>query len=91
MNQEIRDYLLSQRPSEEITEFTDGDSLLESGVLDSMAMVGLIAHLEETYEIAVDEDDMTPENFDSVDAIVSYVRQKQAEGERFQNSPVSTE
>jgi len=42
-----------------------------------MAMVDLIAHLEKTYAITIDEDDMVPENFDSVEAIVTYVTGKQ--------------
>ena len=79
MNADIRNYLITHRASENLAEFSDTDSLLESGVLDSMTMVDLIAHLEQTYGIQVAEDDMMPENFDSIDAIVNYVSHKQAE------------
>lgn len=75
MNEEIRAYLLTHYATPANCGFSDEDSLLESGVLDSMAMVDLIAHLEDKYGVDVTEDDMTPENFDTVDAIAAYVRE----------------
>lgn len=72
----IREYLLSQRVEARVKEVRDDESLLEAGVLDSAGMVGLLAFLEEKYQIAIDEDDLTPENFDSVDAIAAYVNDR---------------
>jgi len=91
MNDEIREYLLSHGANEDVGEIADGDSLLELGVVDSMAMVDLIAHIETTYGIVVDEDDMTPENFDSIEAIVAYVGQKREEALSAANSAATTE
>ena len=79
MKKEIRAYLDEHRASEDVGEFGDEDSLLELGVIDSLSMVNLITHLENAYGIVVDEDDMTPENFDSVEAIASYVKHKHEE------------
>ena len=76
MKEKIREFLKSQQPADEAVEFSDADSLLEAGVIDSMTMVDLIAFLEQEYGIAVAEDDMVPENFDSLDAIASYVESK---------------
>lgn len=76
MKAELREYLVNHRAGDELAEFSDGDSLLEAGVIDSMAMVDLIAHLEQTYGITVEEDDMVPENFDSIDAIAAYVKRR---------------
>jgi len=73
MKDEIRKYLLSNNATGRIEDFSDEDSLLEAGVIDSMTMVGLIAFLEETYGISIGEDDMIPENFDSIDAIATYI------------------
>jgi acyl carrier protein len=55
------------------------DSLLESGILDSVAVMQLVAFLERTYGITVADDDLVPENFDSLTAISAYVTQRQAE------------
>ena len=74
MNEDIRSYLLQHSSVELDVELTMDDSLLEAGVIDSVGMVDLIAYLEQTYGIRVDEDDMTPENFDTVNAIVAFVK-----------------
>ena len=80
MKEEIRTYLIERGTSDQVRDLSDDESLLEAGVIDSMSMVDLIAHLEKTYGIVIDEDDMVPENFDSLKAITAYVGCKQAEG-----------
>jgi methoxymalonate biosynthesis acyl carrier protein len=50
--------------------------LLEAEVIDSLGIVELIAFLEGRYAIKVDDDDLAPENFRSVDSIVAFVQSK---------------
>ena len=73
MKDEIRNYLLQHSATGGVTKLSDAESLLVAGVIDSAAMVDLIVFLEKTYGITIDEDDMIPENFDSIDAIAAYV------------------
>ena len=54
----------------------DGESFLEGQVLDSTGFLELIAFLEEQYGIAVADEEMAPENLDSIDAIARYVARK---------------
>jgi acyl carrier protein len=54
----------------------DGDSFLEYHVLDSTGFLELIAFLEETYSIKVADDEMLPENLDSLDSIVQFLARK---------------
>lgn len=54
----------------------DTDSFLEHHVLDSTGFLELIAHLEEQYGIRVADDEMLPENLDSLDAVAQYVMRK---------------
>ena len=77
MRDEIKQYLEQNRATADAGDFADDESLLEAGVIDSMTMVDLITVLESTFSIQIDEDDMIPENFDSVNAIVEYVTSKQ--------------
>lgn len=56
----------------------DGDSFLEHHVLDSTGFLELIAFLEETYAIKVADDEMLPENLDSIDSIEQYLARKRA-------------
>jgi acyl carrier protein len=73
---QIRAFLAKNSASGDAGEFSDTDSLLESGIIDSVTMVDLIAHIESTFDVHVDEDEMTPENFNSVAAITGYVERK---------------
>ena len=59
-------------------------SLLEEGILDSLGLLRLVTFLEEKFTITVSEADLLPENFDSVNAICSYLRSRQPgrQGER---------
>lgn len=54
------------------------ESLLEMGVVDSVVIMNLVDFLETEYRIDIAEDDMMPENFDSLNAIDDYVQRKTA-------------
>lgn len=51
-------------------------NLLADEVIDSLGIVELIAFLEGKYGIKVDDDDLAPENFRSVESIVAFVEKK---------------
>src|SRR3954467_11211364 len=60
----------------------DGDaithdaSLLDAGIIDSTGVLELVSFLETTFGIEVQDDEMLPENLDSIRAITSYVSRK---------------
>jgi acyl carrier protein len=54
----------------------DADSFMETHVIDSTGFLELVTFIEETYGFAVDDDEMVPENLDSLDNIDAYVRRK---------------
>lgn len=56
----------------------DSASFLEHHVLDSTGFLELIAHLEEAYGIKVGDDEMLPENLDSLDALEAFLARKRA-------------
>ena len=62
----------------DLERVNDDQSLLESGVLDSVVMIELIDKLETSFGFAIGEDELTPENFDTVAAIARLVQRKQA-------------
>lgn len=71
---DIKNFLKKQAPKG--VTFSDSDSLLASGVIDSMKMLDLISFVEQQFNIAIDEDEMMPDNFESVDAITRFVEEK---------------
>jgi acyl carrier protein len=51
-------------------------SLLETGILDSLGLLRLVVFIQERFGIMVDDVDLVPENFDSVDAICAYLHSR---------------
>ena len=54
-------------------------SLMESNILDSVAFLNLVMFLEEQFGIHVNDWDLTRENFETVDAIAAFVRERQGD------------
>jgi acyl carrier protein len=54
-------------------------SLLETGVLDSLGLLRLVLFVQERFGIVVDDVDLVPEHFASVDAICAYLRSRAEE------------
>jgi len=51
----------------------DDASLLEAGVVDSTGILELIVFVEDTFDVQIPDEDIVPENFDSVERIAKYV------------------
>lgn len=56
--------------------FDEGTSFLDSGLIDSTGVLELVAHLEEAYGVKVQDEELIPDNLDSIDAIVAYLARK---------------
>ena len=72
----VKEFLYEDHLEQEFKDLEVNDSLLESGIIDSVKMLDLISFLEDTYKIEVDDDDLYPENFDTLNAIAEYVNGK---------------
>ncbi|MBI1929185.1 acyl carrier protein [Candidatus Poribacteria bacterium] len=70
----IRDFLgeLDGR----IIKVEDDQSLLEEGIIDSLKMVELLSFIEGRYGVFVDDDELIPENFETLNAMVNFLEQK---------------
>jgi acyl carrier protein len=74
----LRGYLLATfLPGKPDAALRDDASLEGSHILDSAQTLELVAFLERAFGIVVEPDDAVPENLDSVDALVAFVRRKQ--------------
>ena len=54
----------------------DGESFLESGIIDSTGILEVVGFLEDEFGFEVTDDELVPDNFDSVDKLVTYVEKK---------------
>src|SRR5229473_731587 len=73
---EVRVFISDNLLFGEDVKFSDEDSFLEEGIIDSTGILELIHFLEERYGFYVEDDELVPENLDSVSRLVKYVRRK---------------
>ena len=57
---------------------SDDDSFIEQGIIDSIGVLELVAFLEEKFGFRVGDEEIVPENFDSVNKLDSFVQSKLA-------------
>jgi acyl carrier protein len=68
----IRTFLFGNPPP----GFQDGDSFSAKGIVDSAGVLAVIVFLEEAFALQVLDEDVVPDNFDSVDRLTAYVQRK---------------
>lgn len=76
---QIRDYIIENflfGDTEPLVD--DSTSLLDSGIIDSTGVMELVAFLEGDLGLTIDDDELVPENLDSVDNLAAFVIRKQA-------------
>jgi D-alanine--poly(phosphoribitol) ligase subunit 2 len=56
-----------------LTVSSPSEDLFETGVLDSMAFVDLVMHLEQQFNIRISADEFEPDNFRSIAKIAGFV------------------
>jgi acyl carrier protein len=52
------------------------DSLIKSGIVDSLGILRLVAFIEENFSVMVDDTEVVPENFETINAMSSLVERK---------------
>jgi acyl carrier protein len=77
-NGEIRRFIADRFLFSDDTKLGDEDSLLEAGIIDSTGILELINHLEARYGIKVNDDELVPENLDTIAGIAAFLAKKAA-------------
>jgi acyl carrier protein len=72
----IRDFIVENFLFGEDNGFTEETSFLESGMVDSTGILEIINFLEETYHIVVEDNELIPENLDSLKNLDRYLNTK---------------
>jgi acyl carrier protein len=78
MSSEVRALLSRIGPADRIRKVADDESLLATGILDSLAMLRLIEEIETTHGLRVDEDELVPENFETIRRMAEFLSRKRA-------------
>lgn len=75
-NERIVGFILDKFPLARKHPIAGDDNLLESGIIDSLGILDLVSFLEQEFVIVVADDELIPENFQSVDRLTLFVEQK---------------
>jgi acyl carrier protein len=76
---QVRQYILDNFiMGATVAKLGDADSFMERHILDSTGFLELISYLEETFGIRVEDEEMVPENLDSLDHISGFLARKRA-------------
>jgi acyl carrier protein len=59
-------------------KLADEDSLLDKGIVDSTGVLELIGFLEENYDIQIEDEELIPDNLDSVVKLVNFINRKKS-------------
>jgi acyl carrier protein len=79
IKQEIKDFILAEfLPGESPDELTDSTPLISGGVLDSIATLKLVMHVEDKYGVGFEPHEVDKENLDTLDLIARLIRSKLA-------------
>ena len=75
MEQELMDILTDLRPD---VDFETETALIDDGLIDSLDIVAVVTELMEAFDVELGVDDLTPEHFNSVEAIEELIESRQS-------------
>lgn len=74
IEQEVRQFVIDNFVYSDSTQLSNEDSFLESGLVDSMGILTLVEFVKEKYGIPIEDEELVPENWDSVRRIANFVQ-----------------
>lgn len=72
----IKTFIRTELIYDDEKDFDENTNLIERGIVDSMSLVRLISFIEENYGIQVQDEDIVPENFSSLNKISSFIGER---------------
>lgn len=75
-NHRIRSFIIENFLFGNDDGLTDDASFLDEGIIDSTGVLELVTYLEEQFHIKVMDDELVPENFDSINKVANFIERK---------------
>ena len=78
LRKELREFIVETFLfGDESETFTDNDSFMQKGIIDSTGVLELTSFLEEKYRVKVEDEELIPANLDSIDNLIGFIGRKQ--------------
>jgi len=74
----IRSFILEKFPAAKRRVLQDDAPLLESGIIDSLGILDVVEFVERMFLIKIEDEELTPDNFGSIQRLASFVEQKRS-------------
>jgi len=78
ITEQVRTFITTNFYVPDPQALTDEASLLEQGIIDSTGVLEVIGFLEDSFGIAIQDDEILPDNLDSIARIVAYIGRKKS-------------
>jgi acyl carrier protein len=78
ISEKVEQFISAQFIFDQERKITRDDSLLETGTIDSTGILEMVLFLEEAFSIKIDDEDLIPDNLDSINRIANFVDGKLA-------------
>jgi acyl carrier protein len=69
-------------PRAGLKAFSSEDSFMARGILDSTGVLELIEFIEEKFHIKIEDEELIPDNFDSLNKVARYINRKRTDARR---------
>ena len=76
LNSELRNFIVENFLFGQSPDFSDNDSFLKRRIIDSTGVVELISWVEESFGIRVEDDEIVPDNLDSINKLCGFIERK---------------
>lgn len=85
LQEQLRSYIVEKFPMAKRQGLSPQDDLLSSGLIDSLGILDVVSFIEQQFGVVVQDDDLVPDNFQTIDHMVGFVQRK-IEGESLPSS-----
>lgn len=76
ISERIRGIIMNNFPLGRHRTIMSHESILGSGLIDSMGILELVEHIEGEFKIIVSEEDLLPEHFETIASLTAFVERK---------------
>ncbi|MFZ3089501.1 MAG: acyl carrier protein [Nitrospirota bacterium] len=77
IEEQVRQFVTENFLFSEEKKVSDTDSFLENGIIDSTGVLELVSFVEDNFNVKVNDEEMIPENLDSITNLANFIKKKQ--------------
>ncbi len=77
LQQELKSFIIENYHLDD-SQFSSDQSLVNSGIIDSMGIIEIVSFIEDKYDIIIDDEEINTENFETVNNMVMFIKSQKS-------------